>query len=102
MQLDSECEQLLFTDPLHLVRGFTTAVLGASILGLCQKIEIRSLRYLARGWAILGVEVLIANDFASLESILKIVLVLILSGVCLPMNVASYWWRVFCLLIVVV
>jgi hypothetical protein len=71
-RLDLQCERVLFTASLHLIRGFATAGLGASTLGLCQKVEICSPRYLARGWAVLEVEVLTAKDFASLDNILKV------------------------------
>ena len=57
---------------LHLFLGFTTAGLGAGTLGWCQKVEICSPRYLARVWAVLEVEVLMAKDFASLDNILNV------------------------------
>lgn len=63
---------MLFTASLHPVRGFATAGLGASTLGLCQKVEICSPRYSARGWTDLEVEVLTAKDFASLGNILNV------------------------------
>jgi hypothetical protein len=67
-----QCEQVLFTASLHLVRGFATAGLGTRTLGLCQKVEICSSRYLARGWAVLEAEALTAKDFASLDNILNV------------------------------
>ena len=72
MRLDLQCEQVLFTTLLHLVRGFATARLRAGALGLYQKVEIRSPRNLARGWAVLEVEGLLAKDFASLNNILNV------------------------------
>lgn len=71
---------MLSTASLHLVRGFATAGLKAGTLGLCQKVKICSPRYLARGWAVLEVKVLMAKDFASLNNIL------IFSGVCFPVK----------------
>lgn len=71
-RLDLQCEQVLFTASLNLVRGFATVGLGAGTLGLCQKVEICSPRYLARGWAVLEVEVLTAKDFASQDNILNV------------------------------
>jgi hypothetical protein len=67
-----QCKQVLFIASLFLVRGFATAGLGAGTLGLYQKVEICSPRYLARGRAVLEVEVLTAKDFASLDNILNV------------------------------
>lgn len=58
----------------------------AGTLGLCQKVEICSPRYLVRGWAVLEVEALAAKDFANLDSILKVAQGLIFSGVSLLMK----------------
>lgn len=63
---------MLFIALLYLVRGFATAGLRAGTLGLCQKVEICSSRYLASGWAVLEVEVLTVKDFTSLDNILNV------------------------------
>lgn len=83
--MDLQCEPVPFAASLHPDRGFATAGLGPSILGLCQKVDIcspRYLPYLARGWAVLQAEALTARDFASLENILNVVYGLTFLGVC--------------------